>query len=86
MEGKGFKTTMREIFKSTGKMWTNFIKPGLEIANPIISAGVAVKTRNPQAGQITSNITKSVTGSKILSFTDFLGNGFRLKVMRKHFK
>ena len=56
-------------------MWNNFIKPGLKIATPIISAGVAAKTKNPQLAEITSNILKSVIGGKILSLTDMHGHG-----------
>ena len=62
-------------------MWNNFIKPGLKIATPIISAGVAGKTKNPQSAQTTSNILKSLTGGKILRLTNLLGNGLGLKVM-----
>ena len=62
-------------------MWDNFSKPGLKIATPIISAGVAAKTRNPQSAQKTSNILKSLTIGKTLSLNDLHGNGLRLKVM-----
>ena len=86
MEGSGFKNTMRKIFRATEKMWNNFIKSGLKIGNPIISAGVAAKTKYPQSAQITSNILKSSTGGKYLSLTDLHGNGFRIKVMSFDFK
>ena len=56
-------------------MWDNFIKPGLKIADPIISAGVKMKTKNPRAGEVTSNILNSLTGGKILSLTEMHGNG-----------
>ena len=79
LEGAAFKNTMKEIFKGTKKMWNNFIKPGLKIATPIISGGVATKTKNPQSGQITSNKLKSLSGGKIISQTDMHGRGLRLK-------
>ena len=50
--------------KGTSQMWNNFIKPGLKLASPLISAGVAAKTKNPQSAQITSNILKSLTSGK----------------------
>ena len=79
--GAGFKNTMKKNSKGLKKMWKNFIKPGLKIASPIISAGVAAKTKNPQSAQTTTNILKSLTGGKNLSLTDMHGNGLGLKVM-----
>ena len=79
--GAGFKNTMKKLFKGSQTAWNKFLKPALKIATPIISAGVAMKTKNPQSAQVTSNILKSLTGSKILSLTDMHGNGLRLKVM-----
>ena len=86
LEGNGFKNTMKNIFSGPEKMWKNFNKSGLEKATPIISAGVAAKTQNPQSAQITSNFLKSLTGGKILSLTDMHGRGLILKVMYKTFQ
>ena len=72
---------MKKIFKGSQTAWNNFLKPALQIATPIFSAGVAMKTKNPQSAQVRSNILKSLTGGKILSLTDTHGNGLRLKVM-----
>ena len=47
-------------------MWNKLIKPGLKTASPFISTGVVAKTKNPQAGQVTSNILKSFAGGEIL--------------------
>ena len=58
-----------------------FVKPGLKMATPLTSAAVAAKTKNPQSGQVTNSISKSLTGGKILSLTDMHGRGLRLKVM-----
>ena len=46
-------------------MWNNFVKLGLKIATPILLAGVAAKTKNPQPAEITSNILKHLTVGKI---------------------
>ena len=81
LEGAGFKNAMKKIFKGSQTAWNKFIKPALKIATPIISAGVAMTTKNPQSAQVTSNIIKSLRGGKILSLTDIHGNGLRLKVL-----
>ena len=81
LEGVGFKNTMKKIFKGSQTAWNKFLKPALKIATPINSAGVAMKTKNPQSAQVTSNILKSLTGGKILNLTDLHGIGLRLKVM-----
>ena len=62
-------------------MWNIFPKPGLILATPNISAGVAAKTKNPQSAQKTSNFLKPITCGKILSLTGMRGNGLRMKVM-----
>ena len=81
LEGGGFKNTMKKIFKGSQTAWKNIIRPGLKMATPLISAAVAAKTKNPQSAQVTNSILKSLTGGKILSLTDMLGNGLRLKVL-----
>ena len=81
LEGSGFKITMKKFFKGSQTAWNKFLKPALKIATPIISAGVAMRTKTPQSAQVTSNILKSLTGGKILSLTDMHENGLRLKVM-----
>ena len=69
------------MFKGSQTAWNKFQKPALKTATPIISAGVAMKTKNPQSAQVTSNILKSLPGGKISSLTDIHGNGMRLRVM-----
>ena len=81
LEGAGFKSTTKKIFRGSQRAWYKFLKPALKIATPIKSAGVAMKTKNPQSAQVTSNILKSLKGGKILSLTDMYGIGLRLKVM-----
>ena len=81
LEGAGFENTMKKIFKGSQQAWSRFLKPALKIATPIISAGVAMKTRNPQSAQGTNTILKSLTGGKKFNLTDMHGNGLRLKVM-----
>ena len=64
LEGSGFKNTMRKIFEGCQTAWDKFLKPALKIATPIILASVAMKTKNPQSAQVTSNIIESLTGGK----------------------
>ena len=47
LEGVGFKKTMKKIFEGSKTAWNRFLKPVLKKATPIISAGVAAKTKNP---------------------------------------
>ena len=81
LEGGSIKSKLQKFFRGTQTASKKFIKPGLKVATPLISAAVAAKTKNPQSAQITSNILKSLTGGKVLSLTDMHGNGLRLKVM-----
>ena len=81
LEGGSIKNKLQKIFRGTKEAWDSFIKPGLKIATPLISAAVAAKTKNPQSVQIKNSILKLLTGGKILSLTDLHGNGLRLKVM-----
>ena len=84
-EGGSIESELQKIFRGSKKAWDSFIKPGLKMATPLISAAVGVKT-NSQPAQITSKILKSLTEGKSLSLTDLHGNGLRLKVMLNHFK
>ena len=81
LEGGSINSKLQKTFRGTETAWDKFIKPGLKIASPIISAAVAAKTKNPQSAQITSNILKTLPSGKILSLTDMHGNGLWLKVM-----
>ena len=80
-EGGSIKSKLQKIFKGTKEAWDSFIKRGLKMATPLISAAVAAKTKNPQSGQVASNNLKTLTGGKVLSLTDMHGRGLRLKVM-----
>ena len=42
---------------------------------------VSAKTKNPKVGQATTNISRSISGGKVLSLTDMHGRGLILKVM-----
>ena len=82
LEGAGFKNKLKSIFKGTQTAWNKFIKPGLKMATPLISAAIAAKTKNPQSVPVTNSILKILTGGKILSLTDMhSGAGLRLRVM-----
>ena len=71
----------KKILGGQKKAWDGFIKPGLKMATPLISAAVAAKTMKPQSAQIRNNIFQSLTCGKILSLTDMHGQGLRLRVM-----
>ena len=81
LEGAGFKSTMKRIFKGSQKVWEKFLKPAFNVAAPFIGMAVGAKSKNPKIGQATTNILKSISGGKILSLTDMHGHGLRLRVM-----
>ena len=81
LEGGSIESKLQKLFRGTQTTWNKFIKPGLKIATPLISAAVAAKTKNPQSAQLTNSILKSLTGGRVLNLTDMHGNGLRLKVM-----
>ena len=81
LEGGSIKSKLRKIFRGTKKAWDSFVRPGLKLATPLISAAVTAKTKNSQSAQVAKTILKSLTGGKLLSLTDLHGNGLRLKVM-----
>ena len=80
-EGGSIKSKLQKLFKGTKKSWDRYMKPGLKLASPLISAAVAAKTKNAQSAQVTNSILKSLTGGKILSLTNTQGNGLGFKVM-----
>ena len=82
LEGGSIKSKLQKIFRGTKRAWDSFIKPGLKMATPLISAAVAAKTKNPQSAQVANSILKTLAGGKILSLTDMhSAGGLRLKVM-----
>ena len=81
LEGGSIKSKLQKNFRGTRKAWKSFIKPGLKIATPVLSAVVAAKIKSPHSAQITNIIIKSITVGKILSLTDMQGRGLRLNVM-----
>ena len=82
LEGGSIKSKLQKIFRGTQTAGNKFIKPGLKMATPLISAAIAAKTKNPQSAQVTNTILKTLTGGKILSLTDMLsGAGLRLRIM-----
>ena len=82
LESGSIKSKLQKIFRGTKKAWDSFIKAGLKMATPLISAAVAAKTKNPQSAHVANCIVYSLTGGKILSLTDMhSGAGLRLRVM-----
>ena len=55
------------------------MKPAVNVAAPFIGMAVGAKTKNPKVAQATTNILKSISGSKILSLTNKCGHGLGLK-------
>ena len=78
---RSIKRNLKSIFRRTLTAWNKYIKPVVNVAAPFIGMAISAKTRNPNVGQATTNILKSISGDKILSLTDMHGRGLRLKVM-----
>ena len=81
LEGGSIKSKLQNLYKGTKTAWDNFLKPGVKMATPLISAPVAAKAKDPPSAQKTSSVLKSLTGDKILSLTDLNGRGLKVKVM-----
>ena len=80
LEGGSIKSKLQKIFKGTQTAWDKFFKPTIDVAAPFIGMAVSSTTKNPKIGQATTNMLKSISGGKVLSLTDMLGEGLRLKV------
>ena len=72
---------MKKLFKGTERKGSIFSKVVLKIASPIIPAVVVAKTKNPQAGEVTSKVLESLTGVEKLSLTGMHGSALRLREM-----
>ena len=81
LEGRSIKIKLQKYLRGTQTAWYKFLKPAVNATAPFIGMAVSAKTKNPEVGQSTTNILKSISGGKILSLTDIHGNGLRLKVM-----
>ena len=62
LEGTGFKSTMRKIFRGPQTAWNKFLKPAVNVAAPFNGMAVSAKTKNPKVGQATTNILRSISG------------------------
>ena len=81
LEGGSIKSKLQKVFRGTQTAWNKFLKPAINATAPFIGMAVSAKTKKPEVGQATTSILKSISGGKILSLTDMLGRGLRLKVM-----
>ena len=45
-EGGSIKSKLQKAFKGTQTAWNKFLEPGLKMATPLITATIAVKTKN----------------------------------------
>ena len=59
LEGGSIKSKLKSFFRGTKTAWDKFIKPGLKMATPLISAAVAAKTKNPQSAQVANTNLKT---------------------------
>ena len=78
LKGNGFKNTMKKILKGSQTAWNCFLKLTINNIAPIIGMAVGAKSKVAQVGQATTNIIKSISSGRNLSFTDMHGSGLRL--------
>ena len=62
LEGGSIKSKPKSIFKGMQTAWNNFVKPAINATAPFIGMAVSAKTKNPNVGQGTPNILKSMSG------------------------
>ena len=80
MEGSGFKSFMKKVFKGSKTAWNRFLKPAVNAAALVIGMAVAAKSKIPKAGQATAQILKSISGGKILTLRgNYNGGGLYLR-------
>ena len=71
-------------FTETQTAWNRFLKPAINATAPFIGTvymAVSAETKNPQFGQATTKILKSISISKVPHLNNMHGHGLRLKVM-----
>ena len=81
LEGGHFEQILRKVFKGGDKAWNSFFKPAVNILAPAVSMAIGAKNKNPQFGQVTTKILKTITRGKFLSLTDMYRHGLRLKIV-----
>ena len=64
LEGAGFKNTVKKVFKVSQKAWNSFLKPTKNTLAPVFGLAVGAKSKNPQIGQATTNILKTILWRK----------------------
>ena len=64
LESRVFKITTKRFSEGTQKAWDNFLKPAVNTLVPVIGMNVGAKSNNPQFGQVTTNILKTLSGEK----------------------
>ena len=70
MEGRSIRNKLKSIFRGTQAVLNKFSKPAVNMAAPFIGMAAGAKSKNPQVGQATTNILKSISGSKFLILTE----------------
>ena len=59
-----------------------FSKPAVFLEAPVLGMAVGAEIKNPQVGQATANILKTISGGQILPSTDMHRIGLRFRVFR----
>ena len=62
LEGGQLKSKIYSIFRGTQTASNRFLKPATNATAPFKGMAVSAKTKNPNVGQATTNILKSISG------------------------
>ena len=55
VEGAGFKTKMKKIFKGSQTAWNKLLNPAVNVAAPFIGMALGAKTKNSKVAAATTN-------------------------------
>ena len=77
LDGGSIESKLQIFFRGTQTAWKKFLKPAVNVAASFIGMALSANNENPKIGQATTNISKSISGGKILSLTDMHGIGLR---------
>ena len=61
LEGCSIRSKLQKNFRGTQTAWNKFLKAANNAIAPFIGMAVSAKTKNPEVGQGTTNILKSIS-------------------------
>ena len=78
LEGNGFESKLKRLFKGSKVTWNKVLKPAVNVAAQFIGVAVGTMSKNPTIGRATTDILRSRSGNKVQSMTKMHENGLKL--------